>query len=224
MSDTFALSAGRKNLAREEVSTRKRSSASLGYGHKVAGWLGRIGIVTFDVASVVVAFGAAVWLAARLGAKMPNVALTPILTAAGFVILAALWRYGAFRFAPRHVGIPELMSILYAVSAGALVAFAICLLFGAGLGEALLFAALDGLFSAVFLVASNFSLRVYRSERTRRAKSSNLRKVVIVGAGDGGASIARQFLSDPESFVRPVAFVDDDPSKAGTRICGVPVL
>ena len=222
MSDTFALSAGRKDLAREQVRPRKLSATSLGY--RVAGWLARVAIVALDVISVVAAFGASVWLAARLGANMPALALVPVLCTAGFVTLAALWRYGAFRFAPRHVGIPELMSILYAVSAGALVVFATSLLFGVGLGEALVFATLDGVFSAFFLVAGNFSLRVYRSERTRRAKSANLRRVVIVGAGDGGASIARQFLSDPASFVRPVAFVDDDPNKAGTRICGVPVL
>lgn len=224
MSDTFALSAGRKNLAREDASPTKLSATSLSHGSKVAVWLARIAIVALDLTSVVVAFGVAVWFTARLGARLPDLALAPILCSAGFVMLVALWRYGAFRFAPRHVGIPELMSILYAVSLGAVVAFAMCLLFGAGLGEAMLFAALDELFSAFFLVASNFSLRVYRSERTRRAKSANLKTVVIVGAGDGGASIARQFLSDPESFVRPVAFVDDDPIKAGTRICGVPVL
>lgn len=224
MSDTFALSAGRKDLAREEVSRRKLSATSLGYGYKAASWLARIAMFTLDVTSVVVAFGIAVWLARRLGARVPDLALVPILCAAGFVMLAALWRYGAFRFAPRHVGIPELMSILYAISAGALVAFTTCILFGVGLGEALLFAALDELFSAFFLVASNFSLRVYRSERGRRAKSADLKKVVVVGAGDGGASIARQFLSDPASLVRPVAFVDDDPNKTGTRICGVPVL
>lgn len=51
------------------------------------------------------------------------------------------------------------------------------------------------------------------------AKSKKL--VVIAGAGDAGAMLAREL---PRSAYAPVGFVDDDRAKLGVRICGVQVL
>ena len=47
--------------------------------------------------------------------------------------------------------------------------------------------------------------------------------VIVVGAGCLGASLVFQMMSDPLSPYRPVAIIDDDPSKAGQLIHGVPV-
>lgn len=225
MSDTFVLSAGRKSLAREKSSTEiTKRAASVADRHRSAiGSLTRLGIVALDLASVLAAYACAAWLSGRLDATTAVATAVPVLCVAGIAKLIALWHYGIVRFSPRHVGIPELMSILYAVSTSALIVFATCLVFGMGFGEALVFAAVDELFATIFLAAGNFSMRVYRSERIRWTAAPNAKRVVIVGAGDSGASIARQFLSDAALAVRPVAFVDDDPGKQGTRICGVAV-
>lgn len=222
MSDTFALSAGRKGLTREKSTTKR--VASVPEQHKSAiGSLARLAIVGLDVAAVSVAYACAVWLLGRLDSTAAVAMTVPVICVAGLAKVAALWHYGAFRFSARHAGIPELMSLLYAVSASALIVFAACVVFGMGFGEALVFAAVDELFAMMFLASVNFSVRVYRSERMRWTTAPNAKRVVIVGAGDGGARIARQFLSDATSAVRPVAFVDDDSGKQRTRICGVPV-
>ncbi|WCE39814.1 SDR family NAD(P)-dependent oxidoreductase [Brevibacterium sp. BDJS002] len=47
--------------------------------------------------------------------------------------------------------------------------------------------------------------------------------VIIVGAGDLGASLVSQMMADPLSPYRPVAIIDDDPTKARQLIHGVPV-
>jgi FlaA1/EpsC-like NDP-sugar epimerase len=59
-----------------------------------------------------------------------------------------------------------------------------------------------------------------RGFRARR----DARSVLIVGAGDGGQLVLREVLRNPELRLRPVGFVDDDPTKRGQRINGVKVL
>ena len=49
------------------------------------------------------------------------------------------------------------------------------------------------------------------------------KRVLIVGAGDSGQLVAREFLHNPHWGYRPVCFVDDDKKKIGIRIHGIPV-
>lgn len=50
------------------------------------------------------------------------------------------------------------------------------------------------------------------------------RKVVIIGAGDAGAAFCAQIKSTPEFRLEPVAILDDNPSKIGQSLIGVPVI
>jgi FlaA1/EpsC-like NDP-sugar epimerase len=50
------------------------------------------------------------------------------------------------------------------------------------------------------------------------------RRVVIVGAGDGGRLVLREILRNSELRLDPVGFVDDDPLKQRLRIEGLKVL
>lgn len=50
------------------------------------------------------------------------------------------------------------------------------------------------------------------------------KRVLVVGAGNTGQLLAREFLQHPEWQYRPVGYVDDDPRKQGLRIHGLPVL
>jgi FlaA1/EpsC-like NDP-sugar epimerase len=52
----------------------------------------------------------------------------------------------------------------------------------------------------------------------------NARRVLIVGAGEGGRLVLREVLRNPQLGLAPVGFVDDDPLKRGIRIDGVKVL
>jgi FlaA1/EpsC-like NDP-sugar epimerase len=58
----------------------------------------------------------------------------------------------------------------------------------------------------------------------RRNGSSSHRKVAIIGAGDVGASLVRELHARPNLGLLPVAFLDDDRRKWGSRIHGVPVV
>ncbi len=60
-------------------------------------------------------------------------------------------------------------------------------------------------------------LRGFRAQR-------GARRVLIVGAGDGGRLVLREIVRNPELGLNPVGFVDDDPTKRRLRIDGVRVL
>jgi FlaA1/EpsC-like NDP-sugar epimerase len=50
------------------------------------------------------------------------------------------------------------------------------------------------------------------------------RRVLIVGAGEGGRLVLREMLRNPQLDIDPVGFVDDDPLKRGIRVEGARVL
>ena len=60
--------------------------------------------------------------------------------------------------------------------------------------------------------------------RTARRRGHNLRHVVIVGAGVLGRTVAERLRSAPWAGFAIHGFYDDDPSLAGTRAAGLPVL
>jgi FlaA1/EpsC-like NDP-sugar epimerase len=49
-------------------------------------------------------------------------------------------------------------------------------------------------------------------------------RVLIAGAGNAGALIAREIFRHPESNIRPIGFIDDDVTKKGVSIMGLTVL
>lgn len=56
------------------------------------------------------------------------------------------------------------------------------------------------------------------------AASTPSKRVLIIGAGEAGALVARELLRHPEMGRVPVGFLDDDARKANRRIATVPVL
>jgi FlaA1/EpsC-like NDP-sugar epimerase len=71
------------------------------------------------------------------------------------------------------------------------------------------------------VTGSRASFRVISEALQRRRQTG--RRVVIYGAGDGGAMAMRELL-DPDHAVRIVGLIDDDPRKRRTRVRGFPVL
>ncbi len=57
-----------------------------------------------------------------------------------------------------------------------------------------------------------------------RIPRQGAKRVLIAGAGDAGAMIARQMLRHPMEGMIPIGFLDDDPSKQKQRFLGLDVL
>jgi UDP-GlcNAc:undecaprenyl-phosphate GlcNAc-1-phosphate transferase len=80
---------------------------------------------------------------------------------------------------------------------------------------------LDSLILLIAVTGSRFTFRLLRGLFPGHVGSSI--PVVIYGAGDGGELVYRELLNNPSLHYVPVAFVDDDASKAGRLIHGVRV-
>lgn len=77
----------------------------------------------------------------------------------------------------------------------------------------------------LFVGGVRFVARTVRERPIRGFRADkDARRVLIVGAGDGGRLTLREILRNPTLALNPVGFVDDDPLKAGLRIDGVKVL
>jgi FlaA1/EpsC-like NDP-sugar epimerase len=135
---------------------------------------------------------------------------------------AALAVFGVFWRSLRHAGIRDLVAIGKAVAvSSAGLYFARHLWLPAEKLPAALFVR-DGLICFLGLAAFHFSERLYASRTGRNSFSA--KRAVVVGAGDGGACLVKDLESDVQAKVRAVAFVDDDLTKKGSRICDVPVV
>ncbi|OMF32593.1 polysaccharide biosynthesis protein [Paenibacillus sp. FSL H8-0548] len=75
----------------------------------------------------------------------------------------------------------------------------------------------------LFMGGSRFLWRLIRVNRTKKTGLSN--HVLVVGAGDCGALIAKEIMTSV-SFLgnRIIGFVDDDPHKRNMHVVGLPVL
>ncbi len=85
---------------------------------------------------------------------------------------------------------------------------------------------IDFLLCMMGLCVVRLGTRMYRERISvgQKIVSEPLQLVAIVGAGDAGASLAKEFLNYPARGFRPVVFFDDDPGKHGKLIHGVPVV
>ena len=74
------------------------------------------------------------------------------------------------------------------------------------------------------LAARLFRERTSRSARAARGLQPQIQRIAIVGAGDAGASLAKEFIGAPQRGFEPVMFFDDDRTKHGKLVHGVPVV
>jgi FlaA1/EpsC-like NDP-sugar epimerase len=76
------------------------------------------------------------------------------------------------------------------------------------------------------LVGIRASRRMYAEARSRKQRGSGpeLKRVLLIGAGQAGVLVAREIASRPDLGLQAVGFLDDDRLKIGTHIGGLPVL
>jgi len=79
---------------------------------------------------------------------------------------------------------------------------------------------IDCVLLVVLLAGLRVAWRLWREQQA----STRTRRVLIYGAGDAGEMILSEMLNGGDRERLPIGFVDDDPTKVGRRIHGVPVL
>ena len=126
-----------------------------------------------------------------------------------------VWRYANSR---------AYLELVFADAIGGTVALIISRLIpGAAIGGWLSVATV-AMFNCASL-STRFAYQQYYKIQSRNIaefKDSKI-SVAIVGAGQVGSLLADELLSYKGSHYRPVCFIDNDPTKAGSRVSGLPV-
>lgn len=82
---------------------------------------------------------------------------------------------------------------------------------------------LDTLILLSFLCIRSFAWRVIRDEYLN-LNTNEGKPTLIIGAGKSGLMLNTEIRRQPELKLRTIGFLDDDPSKWGAHIQGIPVL
>lgn len=81
----------------------------------------------------------------------------------------------------------------------------------------------DWAFATLTLFGARVAVRVGRDRFRRDHQMPVQRRVLIIGAGDAGETLAREIEHRPQLGMKIVAFVDDQRAKWGAQIRGIPV-
>lgn len=140
-------------------------------------------------------------------------------------VYAPLWRYAGTR---------EVLRIAQATAIGSLLMILVNIALLPRIGVPTLhtysFFLLDWMLNVGAMCATRLAARTVLEWLLAHHKKTVLdvlaphRTVLIAGAGEVGSTVARMIRGNPETGLRLVGFIDDDPTKQGAQIRGVPVL
>lgn len=139
------------------------------------------------------------------------------------------WRFGLYRRFWAYASIKEVLIIAGAVGLNVLLMFGYYLLtFPLGIpSPPRSIPIIDGFVSLFLTGGLRFSIRMLSEvmqARRRMPGSGATKRILIAGAGDAGALVAREMQKNPQLRMVPIGFLDDAPEKLHQRIHGVQVL
>jgi UDP-GlcNAc:undecaprenyl-phosphate GlcNAc-1-phosphate transferase len=137
------------------------------------------------------------------------------------VQLSAFALFGKYRQVWRVLGPTELWQLLKGVAAGSASAVVAVLYLYRFQGHSRSVFFFDAVLLAVFTVTARAGFGAV--DDYLRKRQSRGRAALIYGAGSGGALAARELLQNADLGLRPIGFIDDDPSKQRLRLDGLRV-
>lgn len=123
----------------------------------------------------------------------------------------------------RHVGVGDAIRVTWAnLVATALFVGTCLILLGPSFPRTVY--ALDFLLCLMLTVAARFGVRIYTDVVQTMSVARNGRGALIYGGGAAGIALLREIRENEKLDYRVLGFIDDDRSKRGSTILGVPVL
>ena len=183
----------------------------------------RIFEVLLDVILILLAYWSA--YAVKFGALSGSTAwklflrTLPVLV---FVKMAAFLVMGVYRGLWRYTSLDDLIVFAKAVVLSSVLSVMAVLFAFRFEGFSRTVFIIDGILMFMFLAGSRLAFRLFR-QVIPVARSSEGRRVLIYGAGDGGELLLRELLNNRALKYSPVGFIDDDPAKSGKLIHGLKV-
>ncbi|MFO0615058.1 MAG: nucleoside-diphosphate sugar epimerase/dehydratase [Polyangiaceae bacterium] len=152
---------------------------------------------------------------------------------------AVLYLFDVPKFAWRYIGLRETLQIGKALATSSAVLFAVRLaapplskklpilwdmivpMGTLAMDAVLAFCAIVGLRSLWRITVEHQGKRRHVAAREANGQS---KRTLLVGAGDAGLLVVKEAEARPDLGIVPVGFVDDDATKVGTMVHGVPVV
>lgn len=179
-------------------------------------------IVISQISLVAFAYYASFQL--RFEFKLPS-DVRELLAKSFFIVIgikvAVFFYFGLLRGWWRYVGMSDLLDITKAAftSSAALYIILLTVLNLDGYPRSVI--GIDCLLTILVVGGARFAVRAYTEAVECHAGEKS---TLVVGAGPEGASLVRDLRQNAESGCNPVAIVDEDASKVGIKIHGVPVV
>lgn len=184
----------------------------------------RIVEVLMDLAFICVAYYSAYFL--RFEGPSLTANLWIIQNSLVWIILikiSAFYMFGLYRGVWKYISISDVITIFKAVTLGSafsIIAFTLLFRFR-DFSRVVFF--LDWLLLLILVAGSRILFRVL-GELFSSMVHKKGKNVLIFGAGDAGEMVIREIKRNKALNYNPVGFIDDDRSKLGYKIQGVPVL
>ncbi|MGI9860923.1 nucleoside-diphosphate sugar epimerase/dehydratase [Moorella naiadis] len=191
-----------------------------------------LALMAIDAVAVNLALFLALWL--RFDGVIKPAYINDALRIAPFatcIYIASFYFFRLYNRLWQYASINELVAIVTATLAGSMASVSLAYFRMVG-GTFPLPRSIFVLWTILIIALvglSRLSWRLFREYRFPVARNCG-RAVLIVGAGDAGAMVAREYRNhssngnDNGSGAKPVGFVDDDPAKQGRSLLGLPVL
>lgn len=193
---------------------------SLFYGRS-GKWIRRVALILLDLVFVFVA--AYLSLLLRFDGRITKLQygyVTRWMPAIMAVYAACSILGGVYDMMWRYAGAPEFFRLAVAYGASCLITLLLNTLINWHISRPVL--VMTAIIMLILVVSSRFAWRWLRSAFSRDGRKGQTR-ILIVGAGEGGAYAVRICQQNRANFGTPVAFVDDDPMKRRMRVSGIPV-
>lgn len=183
----------------------------------------RIAVVIHDLCMVWLAWTGMLYLRYSVVPYLYDVKLFTLET--GLVLISqgiVFWWTGLYRGVWRFASMPDMLNIMRACVAGALLVSAVLFMVTRleGIPRSGLF--IYPILLAVLLSTPRLLYRFWKDWRLSNRALGFRRRVLILGAGRAGEMLVRDIRR--EGVYQPVGFLDDDSKLKGSRVHGVPVL
>lgn len=181
-------------------------------------------LVMLAVDAAVIVAGYYIGFLLRFDGDIPTASSETFVRVAPLIVLLYLtanYISGVYRTAWQYGGLGDVINIARAV----LAVTVIILLFNRTRAERdipLSVNLIGGVLIFLLMATWKMAPRLRRHHPVRRRQAGH-KRLLIVGAGNTGQLVAREFLLHRDWEYRPVCFADDDLAKRGKRIHGLPV-
>lgn len=186
-------------------------------------------LIVYDIVAILISLFMAFFV--RFDANLltnPDMAgylkqLTPMIFTIILIKLVILYLMRMYSSLWKYASIEEAIQIVFAAAMAMTGFMGYTLLMQSHLPRSIY--GLTFIFDAILFSLVRLSYRTLRVFKERRHYGvADIKNVMIVGAGQAGAAIIKELKSHSELKSRPVAIIDDDESKIGQTMNGVPIV